>query len=432
MLALWLGAAALIGVSIVWGRRLQREAPEIFLGAAPLVGRSFRDGWDWRFGPSVLVAAAVAVVLAVATWRGWIERMRLRAVIGGSALASMSFAVALAAVDGGDGLRYGAAHESEYLAGLSGFAPAGEFVRTFVSRIDGYSVHVRGHPPGFVLLLKWLDAVGAGGVWPAVAVSVLSTGIIVVGVLVTVWAIAGDEAARRAAPFLAVTPYVLWTVTSADAFYAALGATAVASLAIAARSTGRVAMGAPVLAGLIGGLLLHMTYGGATFVLVPAVAVGPAIVARTGHRLAIAAGALAGAAAIVGAFVVAGFWWLDGARATKREYWEGTAQFRTWTYFGLANLAVAIIALGPATFAGVTRLRDRRVWLVVGGGMVALLVSHLSQYNRGEVERIWLLFYPWIAVASVGIAGRRRVAAMWVLAQAGSAIALQSALVSKW
>jgi len=48
VVALYVGVASAFYVAVDWGRNLQRTAPEIFLGAAPLVGRSFRDGWDWR------------------------------------------------------------------------------------------------------------------------------------------------------------------------------------------------------------------------------------------------------------------------------------------------------------------------------------------------------------------------------------------------
>jgi hypothetical protein len=62
------------------------------------------------------------------------------------------------------------------------------------------------------------------------------------------------------------------------------------------------------------------------------------------------------------------------------------------------------------------------------------LASHLSQYTRGEVERIWLLFFPWIVVAGgalIGVSARLR-SATWVAAQAAAAVVLQAALVSKW
>jgi hypothetical protein len=138
-------------------------------------------------------------------------------------------------------------------------------------------------------------------------------------------------------------------------------------------------------------------------------------------------------------FAAFGFWWLDGARETQRQYWAGTAQFRPFGYFMIANLAVALIAIGPVGFAGLVDLARRwrrppAVWPLVVGGLLALTASHLSQYTRAEVERIWLLFYPWLLVAAgtpiLHVPARRAAAAVAV--QAGCSIALQAALVSKW
>jgi methylthioxylose transferase len=53
-------------------------------------------------------------------------------------------------------------------------------------------------------------------------------------------------------------------------------------------------------------------------------------------------------------------------------------------------------------------------------------VANLSQMSRGEVERIWLPFVPWLALAAPG--DRRG----WLAAQAGLALLLQAALVSAW
>jgi hypothetical protein len=99
----------------------------------------------------------------------------LRSVAAVSSLGSGAFALLLALTDGADGVLHGAVHPSEYLANLTTAPPAGEFVRTFVERIDEYSVHVRGHPPGFVLVLKALDSVGLGDGWPTALLSVAAT-----------------------------------------------------------------------------------------------------------------------------------------------------------------------------------------------------------------------------------------------------------------
>ncbi|MGH9132545.1 MAG: hypothetical protein ACRDZZ_01315 [Ilumatobacteraceae bacterium] len=431
--AAWCGAVALIGVSVVWGRAYQRDSPEIFLGAAPLVGRSFVDGWDWRFGWGLIAAAVVAAMVVGSVVRGWWWRARLRWVVAASSVGSGVFAVLLALTDGRDGVLHGAVHPSEYLATLSIAPPAAEFVRTFVERIDEYSVHVRGHPPGFVLVLKAMDVIGLGGEWPTALLSVVATIAVTSGVLLTVWATADAGWVRGVAPLLIVAPYMLWMVTSADAVYAAVGAWGTAACALGLRATGWRAVVAGGVAGLLLSSLLFLTYGGVTFVLLPLTLVVSA--RRAGGTARTVVAAIAVAVAIVAAFFVAGFWWFAGAAETRLQYWAGSAHFRTWTYFGIANIAVALIALGPATFAGLLRLRDRQVWVVVGGGLLAVAASHLSQYSRAEVERLWLLFFPWIAVAGGALlvsASTRARAAMWVGAQAAGTIALQAALVSKW
>jgi hypothetical protein len=182
-----------------------------------------------------------------------------------------------------------------------------------------------------------------------------------------------------------------------------------------------------------------MTYGGATFGIALVV---PAAVAlrerRPGARIAVATAALA-VIAVTAAFLALGFWWLDGARETQRQYWAGTAQFRPFGYFMIANLAVALIAIGPVGFVGLLAFWRHRtpppgVWPVLVGAALALTLSHLSQYTRAEVERIWLLFYPWLMVATgvPALTGRPRTLAVLVGVQASSAIVLQSVLVSKW
>jgi hypothetical protein len=429
--AVFVGAAALNGYTVVRGRELQRTSPEVFLGAAPLVGRSFRDGWDWRFGWGLMGAGAVAVLVIAAVHTGWVERVRLRTLIASATIAAAVFAVALALTDGIDGVLHGATDPTEYLANLPSAPPAGEFVRTFVDRIDDYSVHVRGHPPGFVVLLQAMHALGLRGAWPVAALSVIGAGAVVAAALTTVWAVAGDTWVRRSAPFVVLTPYALWLVTSADSVYTALGATGVALFALSLRTHGRRAVLLGLAAGLALGALLFGTYLGAVYLVLPSAL---AVRALRQRRMAATIAAAAGIGIVVLAFLAAGFWWVDGAHRTRVEYWEGTAQFRHWGYFGWSNLAVAIIAVGPAAVAGLVALRDRRMWWLVGGALAALMTSHLSQFTRGEVERIWLLFFPWLAIAGGALvvrACRSRVSA-WLGLQAACAIALQAALVSKW
>ena len=432
-------ALACIAVAVVWwsvvqGRAEQRTNTRLNLGAAPLVGRDEMDGWVWRFGWSLVGAAMLALLIVAACRIGWWWRVRQRWVLLATALGAMLFATLLALGDGVDGLRYGAEHKSEYLANLAKAPPAGEFLRTFVDKIDRYSVHVRGHPPGFVLLLKGLDGIGLSGVWPVVALSILGTGVTAAAVLLTVRAVAGDEWMRRTAPILIVAPYSIWMLTSGDAVFAAVGALGAAAVAEGVSRRRLHAAWFGVAAGVLFGYLLFLSYLGATMLLVPAVLLVAALRRRDGGSLAVViAGAVAGLA-VIGAFRLAGFWWLDGVRATNEQYRLGSAQFRAWGYFAIGNIGAALIALGPVTVVGLGSLRSRRMWLLVGGSLTALFVSHLSRYTKGEVERIWLIFYPWIAIAGAALVARSRrwSGAAAVSLQATFAIVLQAALLSKW
>ena len=435
----WIVAAVLIAASVRLGRALQEDRPEVFLGAAPLVGQDPGDGWDWRFGWGLAGAGSVASLLAWCVWTGRWSTGSMRAVQAATAVAAGAFAVFLALTDGRTGLLRGAAHETEYLANLDIAPGTHEFLRNFVDDIQQYSVHVRGHPPGFVVLLQLLDAVRLTGAWPVVALSLVGTMAVPLAVLAAVRIIADDDWARRVAPLLAVSPYALWMMTSADAVFAACGAWAVTTCLLALRSTGRGAFVWGAASGLLLGALLFMTYGGAMFAITLVV---PTVVAwrRRGAAIVPAvAGVTAAVIVVTAMFASLGFWWLDGARETQRQYWAGTAQFRPFGYFMIANLAVALIAIGPAGFGGLLALwRQRRsgsaAWPIVIGALLALLASHASQYTRAEVERIWLLFYPWLLVAAgtPSLHARNHAAAALIAVQAGCSVVLQAVLVSKW
>ena len=69
----------------------------------------------------------------------------------------------------------------------------------------------------------------------------------------------------------------------------------------------------------------------------------------------------------------------------------------------VGNPAALACAIGPATAAGLASLRRHRdgaLLLLVGGAAIGVLAGDVSQLSRGEVERIWLPFVPWLAVAA--------------------------------
>ncbi len=427
--------------SVVRGRELQEAAPWMKIGAAPLVGRDDRDSWDWRWSWGLAGAIAIAGAIAWLWHRGWWMRIRARWAALTAGVGAMVFATLLALGDGLDGLRYGIDHETEYLANLERTPPAAEFVSTYFEKILRYSTHVRGHPPGYELLLKLMAWAKLDGTWPVVALTVLATGVTAAGIVAIVALVVDGEWAKRCAPLTIVAPYALWMMSSADAVFAALAVIATLALLLSLHPRRLVGTAAvivtvclAVFAGLAYGMLLYMTYLGATLGLLPAVLLIAA--ARRGLRQAfVAGGATAlGVALVVYLFWRHNFWWYDGVKATKVQYFEGTAKFRPWWYFGIANLAVAAVALGPLTITGFGLLRRRALWLIIAPVSAGLLFSHFSRYTKAETERIWLMFYPFLAIAGAATLtryGRRRGAAL-ITTQALCAIVLQASLVQKW
>ena len=75
------------------------------------------------------------------------------------------------------------------------------------------------------------------------------------------------------------------------------------------------------------------------------------------------------------------------------------------------------------------RLRDRRSWLLVGGGLAAVALADLSGMSKAEVERIWLPFVPWLLLAAAALARLRR-QRRWLAGQAALAIAASQAVVA--
>ncbi len=138
-----------------------------------------------------------------------------------------------------------------------------------------------------------------------------------------------------------------------------------------------------------------------------------------------------GAAAVFGLFALAGFWWFDGLAATRVRYFAGVASRRPYFAFLLANVACFAIALGPALAVALGRLRDRRVWLVVGAALLAVGIAGVSGMSKGEVERIWLPFAMWVLPAAVvlGLGARR---SQWLALQVVFTIGLQTLVRSPW
>ena len=412
--AVGLGASVvLVVVAVVWGRALVRTDGRIALGAAPFFGR-------WRWEPTwwFLIAAALAVVV-VAGWPLAARRLPWPWLCLASWAATAAWAIALALGEGPADIARPLTTEFEYLVVVPGIDDIGAFWRTFLERIDGYPVHVRGHPPGPVGGLWMLERVGLGGAWPA---AVLVVGVGTSASLAALWtarAVAGEAVARRAAVFVPFVPAVMWLATSMDAAFCGIAAWSIATGVVASRRAGPRADALAAASGLLAGLLLLLTYSAVLFV-TPALVAG--FVARRWRLVALAAAA---GALVLAMSAAGGFWWLDGVVEVRRQYLSSVARFRPYEYFVVANVAVLAVVLGPAPVGAMFRRLPAGVSLLVYSTLASLLVADLSGLSKAEVERIWLPFIPWLALATAAVPSRQR---LWLGAQVGTGLALELAL----
>lgn len=426
--AAWITTVVLLCVAVVTygfveGNRFSRRQIKIRLGAGPLVGR-YEIRFGWGTVPVLLLAAALVAYgprLAARARRRWLEL--------GTAVATTSFTALLAAIDGPKQVIDPVTHPTEYWQVVDRAPTVGTFISTYVDELKGYSVHIRGHPPGYTALLIAGRAVGITSPWVVAAVSWAAAGLAAAMVVLTVRHMAGLEAARRLAPLLVVAPYAVWAGTSADAVYAGVAAAGVACIAVAGHAEA-ITEGHRWWWAAAGGLVLGMTlFGTYGAVMLAPVALAVVVASR---RWQLLVPLLLAVAAVAAGWALAGFWWLEGARATQEEYWLGTAQFREPWRFAVFNIAALLVALGPVVALSFGFVR-RAPWMwLVGGALVAVVASNSSQYSKGEVERIWLLFMPWLTVATLGLLRRAWISTASIATQAATAIVIQAVLVSKW
>ncbi|WP_372791704.1 hypothetical protein [Paraconexibacter sp.] len=410
------------------GRALYADDPLVRIGNAPLVGSAdIRLSW-WAVPALVFAPIAVAAGPRIAATLRW---RRLLVVAG---LAALAWTVALALTDGPDALSAPLETRYEYLAAVDRVGSPTAFLSSFTDVLATYPTHVKGHPPGLVLALAGMDGIGLGGGGWAAALVLLGGALMVPAALVAQRALGGEQAARATAPFLVLLPGAVWLGTSADGLFAGVAAVGIALFTVAATARGtptdpthgrRVAVRADVLAlaaGVVLGLALHLSYGIAPL---GAVVIAVAVACRA-WRATVVAGLGVGAVAL--GFVAAGFWWFDGLAATRELYFAGVASRRPYLEFLLIDLAAFALVVGPAAAVGLARLRDRGTWILCGGALVALSSAALSGLSRGETERIWLPFAPWIVLATCALRGSRA----WLGAAAALGLAVQLGARSPW
>lgn len=416
-LLVWIG---LVVSATAWGAALLHAHVRMQIGAPPLTGAV-----DWRPGIALVAVAALGVLCACALPRA-LERLRWRALLIVTPALVTAWTVAINVVDGWSALTRPV--HTEYAATAAAITSPDRFLHDLLAHPSIFNIHTRGHPPGLPLLLWALRPLGVSSPGTVATVYVLVGVAMVPAVLVTVGDVCGRRVARTVAPFLVLLPGAIWIGTSGDAFFAGVTAWAVA---LAVLATGRRDGVGDVLAlagGLLFGIAAFLSYG---LVLLAAIPIGVAVSRRRVRPLLV--GAL-GASTMFVAFAAAGFWWFDGWAVTRRAYAAGVATRRPYQYFLLADLAAFALVVGPAVPVALAWLRDRRVALLTGAGLVAVALADVSGMSKAEVERIWLPFAPWVLVATATFATTRRrlpVRALLVL-QVATAVGIQAVVRSPW
>jgi len=389
----------------------------------------------WRpklFGPGTLPALALALL-------GWLyaadlARLPWRRLLVTSYAGSLAWLLSLAFVDGKSGISRVLGNPYEYLVTAREVDSVPHLLDTYISRIpyaadDNWPTHVAGHPPATLLFFVGLVKVGLGGDFAAGTVVTVLAATTVVAVLVTLRALDAEQWARRAAPFLVLTPAAVFMAVSADALIGAVVAWGLACLALATR---RLSWAVP--AGLLLGTSVLMSYG---MPLMGLVALAVLLAARSWSPLPVAGTVALG---VVLAFAALGFAWWDAYPVLRERYWDGIAADRPQSYWWYGDLACLAISAGPLLGSGVlvaaasavtSAWRSARTVLLLAGAAVAVVaLADASGMSKAEVERIWLPFVPWLTLSFALLPKRWR---RWGLGlQVAAALVVQHLFYTAW
>ncbi|MGW0710845.1 hypothetical protein ACWD4G_33655 [Streptomyces sp. NPDC002643] len=426
-------AALLVVTAALVGGAIKRADDVLHVGRPPLYAN-----WLPHTGPGTpaAIAVAVAVVAYGPSLTARLPWHRLLLVSWGTA-AAWTFSLAL--VDGWHrGIARRLTTRYEYLQVIDRFDDIPATLRTFTDHIllgspDHWPPHVAGHPPAAPLTFVLLDRIGlGGGAWAGVFVIIVGA-TTAAAVLITVRALASEELARRAAPFLVLAPAAVWAGTSADGYFAAVTAWAMAFLALAV--TGHRPRAAALAAGLLLGLALYLSYGFMLFAMPAA-----AVLLLGSRRLPVLPYAIAGLLVVPVVFTALGFDWWEAYRLLVERYHQGAGGFRPYGYWVWANLACAVLVVGPATVAGLRRTgallarwhetptAGRRLGLLLCAALLMVVAADLSGMSKAETERIWLPFAVWLLAAGAYLDRSRA----WLTSQAALALLLNHLLLTGW
>lgn len=391
-----------------------------------------RANWRPRWGPGSYAALAVAVLSF-----GWAQRyarsLRWPVLLGATWATSLIWVFSLNFVDGWQGLKDHVQLSDQYLGTARATSNVATMLDGYIAQIPKSAsphlpVHLAAHPPGALLVYVLLVGVGLGGSLSAGVVTTLVASTVPVAVLVTLRALGAERTARLAAPFLVLGPAAIWWAELADGLFAAVAGWGIAALAIAAT---RRSIGWSVLAGASLGYCVMLSYG---LVLMGILALAVLMVARSWFPLP---WAVAAALGVVLVFAVEGFAWWEAFPVVRQRYLDGVASQRPASYWLWADFAALGFSAGPVMFAGVlqtfgrgrsylTERATRPVVMIVAAATIMVAVADLSLMSKGEVERIWLPFIPWLLVGCALLS--QRWARYGLAAQLTAALLVQNLL----
>ncbi len=362
-------------------------------------GAPFTGFLRWKIEIGSLLAPITAVTVLAGVRMGLLERLGWGAVLVTSYAASVWWAIALALVDGGNGFASPVDSPSEYLRDVPAVGGhPGHFLATFVERSPDYSVATRTHPPGPVLLL-WV--LGKVGITRPEVIGILITlvGCAYVPLLaVGVRSLCHENAARRLLPVLVLAPYAVWLAVSMDAVVLVMAAGFV-TLGVVGSEPGRRpywALGSGLLLGCTALMNYAVAWLGVSVIAVYFVRRRPMLMVVT---------AVGGLLPLVLA-QIAGFSWRAGLSAAQADFSTRVGPHRSWLLWAFLDVVLLLIACGPAIIRAARRLHLTPGWPFVVGAALAVGFAILSGLSRGEVERSWLAFYPFLLIPAVAPALR--------------------------
>jgi hypothetical protein len=357
-------------------------------------GAPFTGAYRFKIEIGSLLAPAVAVTVLATVRAGALDRLRWPVLLVAAYIATVWWALSLALVDGGNGLARSMTSRAEYLTdvGAVGSDPVA-FVRGFVDHSSGYSIATRTHPPGPVLLLWGFDRAGISHPQTLGLLLTLLGCAYLPLLAIAVRSLCHETAARRLLPVLVLAPYAVWLCVSMDAVTLLLSAGFVCCGVLASERDR--SWGWTIPCGLLLGTAALFNYA----VVWLAVSVIAVYFVRRRPMLNV----FTGAAALVplAIFRLWGFTWPKGLSAAQADFSLRVGPHRSWALWAALDVLLLLLASGPALVRAMRRVRLTPGWPFLAGAGLAVVFAVASGLSRGEVERSWLPFFPWLLVPAV-------------------------------